>query len=463
MKLGFRAMVLTCAMMAVLPGCSGDGDVDPSPTVTPTVAPTATPVATPTASPTMYDRLGQEAGITVVINDFVGRVVADTKINGYFLNSSVDGTRLTNCLVKFVGNISGGPQVYPDPTGTVNGCRDMKASHAGMGVSTADYNDLAGHFVGALQSASVGQSDIDTLVAALTDPTFVGDIVEDAGNNQTIYQRVGRKPAIESVITDFVGRVVGDAKINGYFLNSTVDAERLSLCLVRQVCSLDGPCNYGEEVEDAAEIDGTLVPCRDMLSTHAGMGISSNDYGDLAGHLVDSLTAAGVTTSDVNALVAIFTEPGLVGSIVEDADNNETVYQRVGRKPAVELVVDSLITRVLADASISGFFSNADGSRLTTCLVRQVCGIDGPCIYGKDEPELDGSTCRPMDSSHDGLTNPVGGSGNPITITDFNTLVGHLIDAMNEFSVQSSDQSAILGALGPLCTDIVADPSTCGS
>ena len=70
----------------------------------------------------------------------------------------------------------------------------MKDSHAGMKVSMQDFNDLAGHLVAALSAAKVAQADIDAIVAAVS--PMANDIVEDKTNNATVYQRVGRKPAI---------------------------------------------------------------------------------------------------------------------------------------------------------------------------------------------------------------------------------------------------------------------------
>ena len=74
--------------------------------------------------------------------------------------------------------------------------------------------------------------------------------------------------------------------------------------------------------------------------------------------------------------------------IVEDADSNLTVYQRVGRKPAVVTLIgapgeaESFVENVANDVEINGFFGNADFVRLNTCLSRQVSSIDGPIAYG---------------------------------------------------------------------------------
>lgn len=254
---------------------------------------------------TLYTRLGGNSGIRTVITDFVGRVVADPRINGYFLNSSVAGGRLIDCLVRQVGNATGGPETYPDPVGTTNGCRDMASAHEGLGISTTDFNDLVGHLVAALQAASVAEADITTITSVLG--PMASDIVEDTSNDATVYQRVGRKPAIGTVVDNFITRVVGDARINGFF--GSVNAMRLRTCLVRQVCSIDGPCRYGMEVESLTEpgVSPTNV-CRGMMESHAGLRdtasspITIDDINALVEDLTLELQAAGVTSADITAI-----------------------------------------------------------------------------------------------------------------------------------------------------------------
>ena len=260
--------------------------------------------------PTLYEDLGEAAGIETVIVDFVDRVLGDSKINGYFLNSSVDGGKLVTCLVKQVAAATGSPDhVYPGPgePADADGCRNMVDAHAGMGVSTADFDDLVSHLVDALTDAAVGADDIATIASVLT--PMAGDIVEDVDSDDTVYQRVGRKPAIETVVGGLLTDVLGDVSLAGFF--TSTDAARLDLCLVRQVCGIDGPCVYGAGVEDALKIAEAVVPCRSMAATHAGLTdsddaspITLEDFNALVGHLVGQLDAAGVAEGDRDAIVA---------------------------------------------------------------------------------------------------------------------------------------------------------------
>jgi hemoglobin len=97
------------------------------------------------AGGTLYDKLGQEPGITAVIDKFIGIVAADARINHFFGHANVP--RLKALLVQLLGMASGGPQKYAG--------RDMKTSHAGMGVRVADFNALAEDLYLAMDQSNV--------------------------------------------------------------------------------------------------------------------------------------------------------------------------------------------------------------------------------------------------------------------------------------------------------------------
>jgi hemoglobin len=291
-------------------------------------------------------------------------------------------------------------------------------------------------------------------LAPLTQLAGCGDDADDSDSGDTLYQRLGEESGIQTVIEDFVGRVLADAKINGYFLNSNVDGDRLVTCLVKMVGNATGgPQTYPDPA----------AGCRDMATAHAGLGISTADFGDLVGHLVAALADAGVAQPDIDTIAGVLGP--LSSDIVEDETSDATVYQRVGRKPAIQAVVTNFVTLVVADNRINGFFAGLTSTdRLITCLVRQVCGIDGPCAYGQevDNPADPGVgedlQCRDMMTTHDSL---VDDDDQLIEINDFNALVEDLVIALDDAGVATADRDAILGVLGPMCTDIVADPQDC--
>src|SRR5262249_60409537 len=93
----------------------------------------------------LYDRLGGKKAITAVVDEFVGRVAGDKRINPFFAQTASDPNRLKAFKGKLVDQIcqaSGGPCTY-------NG-KDMKSAHMGMGVGSADFDALVEDLVGAL-------------------------------------------------------------------------------------------------------------------------------------------------------------------------------------------------------------------------------------------------------------------------------------------------------------------------
>ncbi|MBI3357925.1 MAG: group 1 truncated hemoglobin [Nitrospirae bacterium] len=118
------------------------------------------------ADKSLYDRLGGKPAITAVVEDFVGRVAADSRINGKF--ATTDIPRLKMLLVEQICQASGGPCTY---TG-----RSMKATHAGMGVSNADFDALVGELVTSLNKFKVPEREKNELLGALG--PMKGDIIE---------------------------------------------------------------------------------------------------------------------------------------------------------------------------------------------------------------------------------------------------------------------------------------------
>jgi hemoglobin len=253
----------------------------------------------------LYLRLGKAAGIEKVVASFLDSVKADPKINGYFLNSSLDGAHLASCLEKQIGSATGGPEKYD--------CKNMKDAHKDLHISKQDFDDLVGHLSDALVAAKVAQKDVDTILGVLG--PMSAEIVTDGTNDASIYQRVGRKPAIQAVVTAFHENIMADARISAFF--DMTNHDRLATCLVRQVCgATGGPCRYGEEIVDAEP--GIKDVCRDMKKSHAELKIGYSDFGALVEDLVKALDGAGVKAADRDTIL------GVLGPMCTDIVTNTT-------------------------------------------------------------------------------------------------------------------------------------------
>ena len=118
------------------------------------------------AEPSLYTRLGGEPALKAVVDQFVANVAADSRINRFFATTNLD--HLKAQLVNQIGQATGGPQKY---TG-----RDMKTTHAGMGIAEADFNALVEDLVKALDQFKVSEAEKSQLLAILG--PMKSDIVE---------------------------------------------------------------------------------------------------------------------------------------------------------------------------------------------------------------------------------------------------------------------------------------------
>ena len=105
----------------------------------------------------LYSRLGGKPAIRAVVEDFVGNVAADSRINGFFAKTNIP--RLKRLLVEQICQGSGGPCRYSG--------RSMKASHRGLGIGGADFGALVEDLVKTLNKFGVPEREQKELLAIL--------------------------------------------------------------------------------------------------------------------------------------------------------------------------------------------------------------------------------------------------------------------------------------------------------
>ena len=114
----------------------------------------------------LYERLGGIGAITAVVENFRDRVAGDNRINQKF--AKTDLGRLTRMLVDQVCEAAGGPCKY---TG-----RSMKDAHAGMKVTSGEFDALVQDLVATLNHFKVGKKEQDEILVVLG--PLQADIVE---------------------------------------------------------------------------------------------------------------------------------------------------------------------------------------------------------------------------------------------------------------------------------------------
>src|SRR5207253_4658785 len=119
---------------------------------------------------TLYERLGGYNAIAAVVDDFIGKLIADKQFERFFVGHSTDSKkRIRQHILDQFCAAAGGPCIY---TG-----RTMKDSHAGLGITEAEWDAAARHLVASLDKFKVGEQEKKDLLAFVS--TLKGDIVEE--------------------------------------------------------------------------------------------------------------------------------------------------------------------------------------------------------------------------------------------------------------------------------------------
>ena len=118
------------------------------------------------ARKSLYERLGGKPAITAVIDDVIGNVAADARIDKWFAGTNIP--RLKTMLVDQICEASGGPCKY---TG-----QDMVDAHRGMKINGGEFNALVEDVVKSLDKFKVPARKKNELLGALgvLKPQIVG-------------------------------------------------------------------------------------------------------------------------------------------------------------------------------------------------------------------------------------------------------------------------------------------------
>ncbi len=378
---------------------------------------------------TLWDRLGGEASVTKVIEEFVAAAASDPKVNffrdGKYKPEPKDVVALKRSLVELVSAVSGGPLKY---TG-----KSMKEVHKGMGITDAEFDALAGHLKTVLEKNKVAADDVKAVMDVIGGTRK--DIVEPKGavEAKTLWDRLGGETGVKKVINDFVATAAPDPKVNfdrgGKYKLDDKAVAALKKSLLDLISSVSGgPFKYTG---------------KSMKEVHKGMGITDAEFDALAGHLKAALEKNKVAADDLKLVMEV------VGAtrkdIVETKGEVEakTLWDRLGGEKGVGKVVDDFVAAAAPDPKVN-FFRDpnfkptkeqvADLKKKLVELVSSVSG--GPLKY----------TGKSMKEVHKGMN---------ITDAEFDALAKHLETALKSNKVADDDVKAVMGVVGSTRKDIV--------
>jgi len=116
-----------------------------------------------------------------------------------------------------------------------------------------------------------------------------GSSSSSSAGGPSLYERLGRRPGIDSVVHTFVGNIGRDKRINVRFM--FVDLDLLQIHLTDQICAASGgPCAYAG---------------RAMKPLHAPMHVRAAEFDAMGEDLVAALKTHGVPERETQELLAI--------------------------------------------------------------------------------------------------------------------------------------------------------------
>lgn len=273
------------------------------------------PAGGPGGPKPLWDRLGGESAVTAVVHDFVALAAPDPRVNflrdGKYTLDAAGVANLERKLVELVSAVSGGPLKY---TGG-----DMKAVHAGMGITDAQFDAIAGDLIAVLKKYKVPKAEADELVAAVAStrsamvegpsppptptpaaptPPPPAPSLPTASVRKTLFDRLGGKDAVVAVVDDFVGRAAGDPKVNFTRKGTAVEWEPT-------------PANVAHLKETLVELIGQTTggpykySGRAMKPSHKGMAITGAEFDAFAADLKATLDKFKVPAKEQGELFAI--------------------------------------------------------------------------------------------------------------------------------------------------------------
>ena len=125
--------------------------------------------AAPVPQKSLYERVGGYDALAAVVDEFIGRLATDKRFERFFGGFSTDSKKkLRQHILDQFCVATGGPCVYMG--------REMKVTHAGLGITEADWDAAAKHLAGSIDKFKVPEKEKGELLAFVT--SLKKDIVE---------------------------------------------------------------------------------------------------------------------------------------------------------------------------------------------------------------------------------------------------------------------------------------------
>ena len=359
--------------------------------------------------PPLYSRIGGSAAVQAAVDLFYTKVLADTRVNGFF--EGVGMERQKQMLATFLTVAFGGPNNY-----TGKNLRDGHRHLVKQGLNDSHFDTIIGHLGATLTELSV-PSELIGEAAAIAESVRSDVLCKDeppATENEPLFNRLGGPAVVQDAVDLFYTKVLADGQINGFFEGIGMNQQRQRLARFLTV-AFGGSSSYsGRTLRDAH---------RHLVK----QGLNDSHFDAIIGHLGATLTELSVPSELIGEAAAI-AESVRSDVLCKDeppaapAADKESLFDRIGGSAAVQAAVDLFYTKVLADVQIGGFFEGVGMDRQKEMLATFLTvAFGGPNIYS-------GRTLR---DTHRHLVKQ------GLNDSHFDTIIGHLGATLTELSVPS--------------------------
>lgn len=106
---------------------------------------------------TLYEKIGGEAGIASMVDDFYARVLSDPELHPFFKDVPMD--RLRRMQREFFGAATGGPVVY-------NG-KPLSHVHQNLGITIDHFRRFTEHLIDTLKEKGIEESEVLELISRI--------------------------------------------------------------------------------------------------------------------------------------------------------------------------------------------------------------------------------------------------------------------------------------------------------
>lgn len=114
---------------------------------------------------TLYDRLGGMEAITLAVEQFYDRVLADPELQPFFGKTKMDWLKTRQG--QFLAQALGGPSAYAG--------QSMKDAHTHLAIESKHFNLVAGHLADTLKALGIAPPLVEEVIAVVA--TLQPDIV----------------------------------------------------------------------------------------------------------------------------------------------------------------------------------------------------------------------------------------------------------------------------------------------